>query len=554
MSKTKELIKVQQEKLPGSQVSLEIEISPEQSHQAYEQVISKFMRSANIPGFRKGKVPRQVILQRFGADQLKASALEDLVQKTFEAAVKQEEIQALGNVQFQSSFDDLAAQFEPNQAIVFKVSVDVPPDVNLKQYKDFAVTAEKVDYDAAKVEEVLEEHRSANATLVPVEDRAAAAGDVTLVDFDSRFLPPEDGSASSDAANEPEGESVKDFQLELVKGKFIDDLIDGIIGMQIDETKEIPVTLPQEYFQDELAGRSAVFTVHLTEIKTKELPPLDDDFAQDVSEFSTLAELRQFLEKQYQQEAQDSTDANVEAALMEVLIEELEVDLPESMIDDELNVMVRETLSRLQSNGLDINKLVTKEMLSEMKERMRSDAIPRLKRTLALAEVAKAESMKVEPDALEERCQEILKDLQGQDIDRDRLEAVVEDELLHKQVMAWITEHSQVELVEPQPDKEDDTSSEAGDEETSTSAKKSSSSSKSGAKTKAKAKKDDTKTAKAKAGEVDGADPKAKKETKSTTKSASKAAKTTKTSKPTTTKSKKTTAKPKSEDTSSDSD
>lgn len=554
MSKTKELIKVQQEKLPGSQVSLEIEISPEQSHQAYEQVISKFMRSANIPGFRKGKVPRQVILQRFGADQLKASALEDLVQKTFEAAVKQEEIQALGNVQFQSSFDDLAAQFEPNQAIVFKVSVDVPPDVNLKQYKDFAVTAEKVDYDAAKVEEVLEEHRSANATLVPVEDRAAAAGDVTLVDFDSRFLPPEDGSASSDAANEPEGESVKDFQLELVKGKFIDDLIDGIIGMQIDETKEIPVTLPQEYFQDELAGRSAVFTVHLTEIKTKELPPLDDDFAQDVSEFSTLAELRQFLEKQYQQEAQDSTDANVEAALMEVLIEELEVDLPESMIDDELNVMVRETLSRLQSNGLDINKLVTKEMLSEMKERMRSDAIPRLKRTLALAEVAKAESMKVEPDALEERCQEILKDLQGQDIDRDRLEAVVEDELLHKQVMAWITEHSQVELVEPKPDKEDDTSSEAGDEETSTSAKKSSSSSKSGAKTKAKAKKDDTKTAKAKAGEVDGADPKAKKETKSTTKSASKAAKTTKTSKPTTTKSKKTTAKPKSEDTSSDSD
>ncbi len=554
MSKTKELIKVQQEKLPGSQVSLEIEISPEQSHQAYEQVISKFMRSANIPGFRKGKVPRQVILQRFGADQLKASALEDLVQKTFEAAVKQEEIQALGNVQFQSSFDDLAAQFEPNQAIVFKVSVDVPPDVNLKQYKDFAVTAEKVDYDAAKVEEVLEEHRSANATLVPVEDRAAAAGDVTLVDFDSRFLPPEDGSAPSDAANEPEGESVKDFQLELVKGKFIDDLIDGIIGMQIDETKEIPVTLPQEYFQDELAGRSAVFTVHLTEIKTKELPPLDDDFAQDVSEFSTLAELRQFLEKQYQQEAQDSTDANVEAALMEVLIEELEVDLPESMIDDELNVMVRETLSRLQSNGLDINKLVTKEMLSEMKERMRSDAIPRLKRTLALAEVAKAESMKVEPDALEERCQEILKDLQGQDIDRDRLEAVVEDELLHKQVMAWITEHSQVELVEPKPDKEDDTSSEAGDEETSTSAKKSSSSSKSGAKTKAKAKKDDTKTAKAKAGEVDGADPKAKKETKSTTKSASKAAKTTKTSKPTTTKSKKTTAKPKSEDTSSDSD
>lgn len=456
MSKTKELIKVQQEKLPGSQISLEIEISPEQSRQAYEQVITKFMRSANIPGFRKGKVPRQVILQRFGADQLKASALEDLVQKNFEAAVKQEDIEALGNVQFRSSFDELAAQFEPGKPIVFTVSVDVPPEVTLKKYQDFKVTAEKIEYDAAKVDEVLEEHRSSNATLVPVEDRAAAAGDVTLVDFESRFLPSESDDADAEG-EEPEGESVKDFQLELVKGKFIDDLIDGIIGMQIGETKEIAVTLPQEYFQDELAGRSAEFTVSLKDIKAKELPPLDDDFAQDVSEFSTLAELRQFLEEQYQQEAQDSTDANVEAVLLEALIAELAVDLPESMIDDELNVMVRETLSRLQANGLDINKLVTKEMLGEMKERMRSDAIPRLKRTLALAEVAKAESIEVDADAIEKRCQEILQDLQGQDIDRDRLEAVVEDELLHKQVIAWLTEHSSVELVEPKSDEEAET-------------------------------------------------------------------------------------------------
>ena len=452
MSKTKELLKVTQEKLPGSQISLEIEISPEQSRQAYEQVITKFMRSANIPGFRKGKVPKQVILQRFGTDQLKASALEDLVQKNFEAAVKQEDIEALGNVQFRSSFDELATQFEPGKPIVFAVSVDVPPEVTLKKYQDFQVTAEKIEYDAAKVDEVLEEHRSSNATLVPVEDRAAAAGDVTLIDFESRFL-----SSDSDAdpeGDEPEGESVNDFQLELVKGKFIDDLIDGIIGMQIGETKEIAVTLPQEYFQDELAGRSAEFTVSLKDIKAKELPPLDDDFAQDVSEFSTLVELRQFLEEQYQQEAQDSTDANVEEALLEALIEELEVDLPESMIDDELNVMIRETLSRLQSNGLDINKLVTKEMLGEMKERMRSDAIPRLKRTLALAEVAKTESIEVEAEAIEKRCQEIRQELQDQDIDRDRLEAVVEDELLHKQVLAWLTEHSSVDFVEPKSEEE----------------------------------------------------------------------------------------------------
>lgn len=550
MSKTKELIKVQQEKLPGSQISLEIEISPEQSRQAYEQVITKFMRSAHIPGFRKGKVPRQVVLQRFGSDQLKASALEDLVQKNFDAAVKQEDIQALGNVQFQSSFDDLAAEFEPGKSIAFTVSVDVPPEVSLKKYQDFAVTAEKVDYDAAKVDEVLEEHRSSNATLVPVEDRAATSGDVTLVDFESRFLPLAD--SSQDELNEPEGESVKDFQLELVKGKFIDDLIEGIIGMQVGETKEISVTLPQEYFQDELAGRQAEFTVNLKEIKAKELPPLDDDFAQDVSEFSTLEELRQFLEEQYQQEAKDSTDANVEAALMEALIEELEVDLPESMIDDELNVMVRETLSRLQSNGLDINKLVTKEMLSEMKERMRSDAIPRLQRTLALAEVAKSESIKVEADAIGKRCQEILQDLQGQEIDRDRLEAVVEDELLQKQVMAWLTEHSNIELVEPKLDGEinsDSADSEKKDAEAATQGDKQTAAKKS--KTTAKKSTAKTKSKEADTDEVEVKPKAAKKTTKSTeTKATDKGS----TPKKTTPKAKKTSTKTQSQDQSTDAE
>ncbi|NJM67604.1 MAG: trigger factor [Acaryochloris sp. RU_4_1] len=457
MSKAKELIKVQQEKLPGSQISLEIEIPPERSQQAYEQAITKLMRSAHIPGFRKGKVPRPVILQRFGVDHLKASALEELVQKTFEAAVEQEEIQTLGNVQFRSSFDELAAQFKPGEAITFTVSVDVPPEVHLKRYQDFQVTAEKVDYDPAKIDEVLEEHRSANATLVPIEDRATLAGDVAVIDFESRFLPlPEDAAADGDASEEPEGESVQDFQLELVKGKFLDDLVEGIIGMQVGETKEIAVTLPTEYFQAELSGRTAEFTVQLKEIKAKELPPLDDDFAQDVSEFSTLVELRQFLEEQYQQEAKDSTDANIEAALLAALIAELEVDLPETMINDELNVMVRETLTRLQTNGLDVNKLMTKDLLTEMKERLRSEAIPRLQRTLALAEIAKAQSIKVEADAIQQRCQEVLQDLQGEKIDRDRLETVVEDELLHKQVIQWLTEHSQVELVEPKPEAESD--------------------------------------------------------------------------------------------------
>lgn len=452
MSNTQELIKVTQEKLPGSQISLEIEISPERSQQAYEQVIVKFMRSANIPGFRKGKVPRQVILQRFGVDQLKASALEDLVQKTFEAAVKQEQIDVLGNVQLKTSFEDLAADFQPGQALTYRTTVDIPPEVQLNKYQGFNVIAQKVEYDPAKVDEVLAEHQSDHATLVPVEGRAAAAGDVTLVDFSSQMIPIEGEESSEDESLL--GEDIEDFQMELVEGKFLDDLVAGVIGMQVGETKEILVTLPAEHFQEELSNRSATFTLTLKEIKAKELPPLDDDFAQDVSDFGTLQELREFLEERYQKEAQEDTDANVDQVLLDALLTELEVDLPETMIQDELNIILRETLGRLQSSGLEIDKLINKEMLSEMRERMRPEATTRLQRTLTLAEVAKQESIVLDPQAIKARCQEVLQSLGDSKVDYQRLQEIVEDELLQQQVMTWLKEHSTVELVDSLPEVE----------------------------------------------------------------------------------------------------
>ncbi|WP_370664156.1 trigger factor [Acaryochloris thomasi] len=435
---------VTQSKLPGSQVSLEIEIPGVRSQQAYEQVITKFMRSAQIPGFRRGKIPRQVILQRFGTTQIKAAALEDLIQNNFEAAVKQEEINALGGIQLQSSMEELVTQYQPGEALTFTVSVEVPPEVKLNKHQGFEVTAEEVQYDPAKVEEVLAEQQSQQATLVPVEGRAAEKGDVTQIDFASRF---EDGDDDTT-------EEVKDFQLELIENGFITDLVNGVVGMGIGDTKEIPVTFPDDFFQEDWAGRSAIFTVTLNDIKTKELPELDDDFAQDVSEFSTLAELREFLEERYQKEAKDATDANVEAELVTALVTELEAEPPPSMIQDEVNVMINETAAQLQSQGIDVNKLLTKDVLPGMQERLRPEAQERLKTTLALAEVAKLESLTVEPEALEKRTQEVLESFGDQKVDQQRLRNILEEELLKEAVMEWLKEHSEVKLVESKPEED----------------------------------------------------------------------------------------------------
>jgi len=440
-------MKVTQEKLPGSQVSLEIEIPAETSKKAYEQVVGNFMRSAQIPGFRKGKVPRQVVLQRIGPERIKAAAVEELIEGSLKEAVSQADIEAIGNFQLRSAFDELVSQFKPGEALTFSASVDVPPEVHLAQYTGLNIQAPETKFDPAQVETVLQQQQSERATLIPVEGRPAQPGDVVLVDFSSRFDP-----AEAEGENqEIPGAQAENFQLELIEGRFIEGFIDGIVGMQVDETKEIPAIFPQTYPQAELAGKSAIFTVTLKEIKEKELPPLDDEFAQAVSEFETLAELQSFLENRFQEEAKQKTQDSVEQALLDELLKVLEVEIPETLVKNEVNYLLTQTATRLQNQGIDIKQLFTQDTLPQMQERFRPEAITRVKRTLVLAEVAKRESITVEPQAIEERVSFLKEQYRDQEIDVQKLQNVVEEELLQEKVIQWLIEHSHVELVPAAP-------------------------------------------------------------------------------------------------------
>ncbi len=436
-------MKVTQEKLPASQIGLEIEIPSEKSQQTYEQVIQKFARAANIPGFRKGKVPRQILLQRLGVVQIKAAALEELIQSGITEAIKQEKIQALGQPQLRSSFEDLISQYEPGKPISFAAAVDVQPEVNLAQYTDLKVQAEEVKYDPASVEKVLEENRAEMATLIPVEGRAAAMGDVAVVDFKGHFVT----EGEAEEAEEIPGAAATDFQVELSEGRFIEGFVDGIVGMNPGETKEVSATFPEDYPQKDLALKAAVFTISLKELKEKELPELNDDFAQEASEFETLEELRSSLESRFQAEAERKTKVNKEQALSDELLKQVEVDLPESMIAQEVDSMLTQTAMQLSNQGIDIKRIFTQENIPQLRERSRPEAIERLQRTLALQEVAKRESIQIEQEAVAARVQELMAQYTGKDIDADRLREVVEEELLTDKIMSWLAEHSTVELV-----------------------------------------------------------------------------------------------------------
>ena len=438
-------MKVTQEKLPDSQLGLEIEISSETSRNTYEKVIRQLARTSNIPGFRKGKVPRPILLQRMGTERIKAAALEEIVQNSLKDAIEQENIKALGNYTLRSNFDELVQQYQPGEIFTFSAAVDIPPTPELGDYQNLSVKAEESVYDPQELEDYLEQLRTKQADIAPVENRPAQAGDIAIVDFVGKFA---EGEA---AGTEFEGGSATDFQVELVEGKLIPGMIEGIFGMNVEETKDVTVTFPEDYPKEDLAGQPAVFTITLKELKTKELPELDDEFAEEASngEHETLDAFKASLEKQFQEKAADETKNNINNALIEALLENSEVEIPDTMLQDEVTQVLTQTLMQMQQMGLDVKQIVNPDTVPKMRENARPEAANNLKKSLVIAEIAEKENLKPEESAIKDKMAEISKELEGQEIDRDKLRTMVEEDLTTQSTLDWLREKAQVELLPP---------------------------------------------------------------------------------------------------------
>ncbi|MCC3464607.1 MAG: trigger factor [Microcoleus sp. PH2017_06_SFM_O_A] len=436
-------MKVTQEKLPASQIGLEIEVPSEKSKQAYEQVIKQFAREVNIPGFRKGKVPRQVLLQRLGQTRLKATALENLINDSLQKALEQEKIPAIGSFELRTEFEELLGKFDPEQPLTFSAKVDVEPEVKMGQYTGLQLQAEEVKYDEAQVDEVLAKYRSDKATLIPVEGRPAQLGDMALVDFAGRFTEAAEGETPAEIP----GGDAEDFQVELSENQFVPGFIQGMIGMNPGETREVSVQFPDEYSSEELAGKPAVFTITLKELKEKELPELDDDFAQEVSEFETLAELRESLETRFKTEQENKLSVNKEKAISAALVQLIDVEIPATMVDREIDYLLNQQAMQLKNYGIDINQLFTEENIGPMRERSRPEAVERLKQTLALAEVAKLESLSVEPAEVVAEVAKVRKQFPKGNFDPEKLREFVAEDLLKQKTLKWLEEKGTIELV-----------------------------------------------------------------------------------------------------------
>ena len=434
-------MKVTQERLPESQLGLNIEIAPEASRSAYEKMVQNLSRSSNIPGFRKGKVPRQVLLQRIGNERIKAAALEELIQKSLQDALEQESIEALGQPNLRSNFEELLGQYNPGDALTFSIAVDVPPLVELADYGNLNVKAEEIVYKPEKVDEFLEQSREQKADLVPIEDRPAQMGDVAFVDFK--------GVLTEEDNKEIDGGSATNFQVEMVEGKLIPGMVEGMVGMKPEETKDVDVTFPEDYPQEDLAGKPAKFSITLNELKAKELPELDDDFAQEASddEFETITAYKESLEKQFKEQAENQTKSNINNAIAEALLEQNKIELPESLVQEEVTNVLTKSLMQMQQMGLDVRQLFTSDNVPMLRDNAKPEATVNLNKSLIIKEIAKKENLEPDQAAIDAKIAEIRPELEGQEVDEDRLLDMVREDLTSENTFNWLREKAQVELV-----------------------------------------------------------------------------------------------------------
>lgn len=459
-------MKVTQERLPESQLGLNIEIAPDASRSAYEKMVQNLSRSSNIPGFRKGKVPRQVLLQRIGNERIKAAALEELIQKSLQDAIEQEKIEALGQPNLRSNFEELLGQYNPGDTITFSIAVDVPPTVELADYSSLSVKAEEIVYQPEKVDEFIEQQREQKADLVPVEDRAAQMGDIAFVDFKGTL------TGEGEEGKEIDGGSATNFQVEMVEGKLIPGMVEGMVDMKPEETKEVAVTFPEDYPQEDLAGKPALFSITLNELKTKELPDLDDDFAQEVSddEFETMAAYRESVEKQFKEQAENQTKSNINAAIADALLEQNQIDLPESLVQEEVTNVLTKTLMQMQQMGLDVRQLFNSDNVPMLRDNAKPEATTNLNKSLIIKEIAKKENLEPDQAAIDAKIAEIRPELAGQEVDEERLLQMVTEDLLSENTYGWLREKANVELV-PEgslSEAEAETEAEDNDEEVET--------------------------------------------------------------------------------------
>ena len=437
-------LKVSTESRPSSRLAVTVTVSGERCTASYEEAIKSLSRSINLPGFRKGKVPRSVLVQQLGGVRIKATALEKLIDNAWRDAIKQESLEPISQPDLSSGFDGLLESFNPGDELTFTLEADVAPTPKLKSTKGLKAEYEAVAYDPSRVDSMIDDSRKQLATVVPVEGRAAQKGDIAVLGFNGTY---------SDDGSEIEGGSADSMDVDLDNGRMIPGFIEGVIGMNVGDNKSVDCQFPEDYPKDDARGRKATFAIELKDLKTRELPELDDAFAKQASEQETMADLRKDLEQRLKDDAERRQTSNRHDGLVKALVDQLEVDLPEALIQQESRNLVEQTAAQFAQQGMDVKSLFTPDLIRNLMQNSRPEAEERLRRSFALTALAEAEDIKLDDSAIDTKLDEVKKDLSADaKVDPERLRQAVMDDLMQEQLMSWLETNSTLTEKAPEPD------------------------------------------------------------------------------------------------------
>jgi trigger factor len=367
-------------KLEENKVRLDIEVTPESVRQGVEAKIKELGRQVRVPGFRPGKAPRRVIENRLGRDYIYMEALQDQLPGWYSQAVVETDVRPIDQPEIH--FDD---PLDEEEGFKFSATVEVRPEARLGIYKGVEVPRREVEVSDEDVEDRIEELRAQFATLAAVEGRPAEEGDFTILDFSGERL----------AGGPLEGAEAEDYMLEIGRGELLPDFEDNVVGMNAGERKQFGVTFPMDYAEEALRGESVLFNVHVKEIKERDVPPLDDEFVKEASEFETLAELRVAVREELEAAAEQRVDGEFRGRVLDVVAGGGEVEVPEVMVHEKAHEMVDSFERSIRSQGMDPEQYYELAGTDHagFEERVTPDAEDTVKKELVLDAVATAEGI-----------------------------------------------------------------------------------------------------------------------------------------------------------------
>ncbi len=382
------------DKLENNRVLLKMEADPKEVAEAFNQAYKKIVNKINVPGFRKGKVPRFMLEKQFGKEVLYQDAIEILVSQGYYEALNKHKLEPVDNPKI--DFED---EIEDGKAFTFQAEVEVLPEVILGEYKGVTAVKDDPQITDEDVDQEIKSLQERHAELVGSDKKAVENGDFAIVDFDGYL----DGKPFP-------GGAAQGYTVEIGAGGFIPGFEDGMIGMTPGEEKDINATFPEEYHQPDLAGKEVVFKVKLHEIKVKELPILDDEFAQSLGRFETMEELKSDIEKQLQEYKEQEAKKAFEDAVVKKVVDNSNVELTDTLINRELEHSIHNLEHDFEERGLKLEEYLnsTNQTMEDLKEEFRPQVEEKVKTDLVLSTIVKIEGITVSEEEINKRLEYLL--------------------------------------------------------------------------------------------------------------------------------------------------